>query len=140
MIVDYPEVNEAIIRRFSKAWTPTRIQWTQANEKFKEPASKAWAEILVEPSISRQASTGQKGLRRFDRLGTIYVQIYTPAGSRTKLSAELTKIVVDAFEGNSDLKGCLRFGDVTTSSDGVDEDKGAYRVDIDIDFSYEIIK
>lgn len=59
-----------------------------------------WARINITHTTGQQASlSGIAGSKRWDRLGLIIIEIFTPLGTGNVLADQLAKIATDAFEG-----------------------------------------
>lgn len=109
-------VNE-ILERFATAWAVTNFQVIYPDvaltplqvalidgkdESILEP----WARITIRTASRSQGAFGSGGdARRWDEVGVLLVEIYTPTGSGFQQARTLGKIVQDAFEGVSTPNG-----------------------------------
>jgi hypothetical protein len=107
------------------------------NQKFTKPDTPTkWARLSIIFNTGSQFSLGKVGNRRFQRLGLVIVQIFTPANSGTNDNDTLAKSVVDLFDGVriSDLS--LYSGRVTT----VGNDGEYYQQNAVIEFDFQEIR
>ena len=105
-----------------------------------KPASDAcWCRISMVHMAGSQLTFGKLGGRRFERRGTIYVQIFVPVKGGEGLSASeaLGIVARDAFEGKSTASG-VWFRDVHVEDLGID---GSWEAtNVLASFSYDEIK
>ncbi len=141
-MTDYPTANEAFAQRFSDVWTPTTFPFALENEKFTPPSVDSptpWARMVVRHNAGTQDSLGPAGNRRFDRLGSLLVQVFTPLQEGTRQSKELTQTVIEGFEGTSITGTTICFNDVIAREVGSSDDVW-YMAVIEITFRYTEIR
>ncbi len=100
---------EAILEAWEDGWVllhppveddPDYVPYTFENETFTPPVSGPWARVSIVPTqVSRQASMGPAGSRRFSRGGTIAVQLFVDVNGGRSALAELADEVRGIFEG-----------------------------------------
>lgn len=89
-----------------------QVLWQGVEEKStdddrKPKASEPWAMVTVNHNVSPQRTFGEPGNRRFERLGILIVQVFTPMSLEQGLTLgeDLGTIVRDAYEGNKTPSG-----------------------------------
>lgn len=76
------------------------VYWDNLSSNGQPPQDKPWFRVVVRHTDSDQSSLGEANNRRFNRVGLVSVQVFTPAGARgLTLADQLGKMAVDAFEG-----------------------------------------
>lgn len=102
-------------------------------------ADAAWARVTIkhfDNRFSPQSLTGGLGTKNYQRDGGITISIFTPIGLGADLGNALTKIVMDAFEGQR--SGGVWFRNVRFNEVGK---SGAWdQVNIKANFNYSEIK
>ena len=136
------EIKNTILTYYITQWnllsvTPTL---TLENEDF-DPATEGgieWARISIVEHEARQRSLGKIGNRKFERLGSVFVQVYTKQGSGgTKRADEIAQDVRDILEGTNAITGaCFFTGRVITQ----EPDGHWHRVVVEVEFSYDETK
>jgi hypothetical protein len=103
------------------------------------PVSGAWARITISHSSSFQATlSSDSGTRRYRRVGTVTVEVYTPTGGGRVLSTTLSTIAKNAFEGVTTAPGQVIFRNARLIEVGQEGNK--YHVNILADFEYDEVK
>lgn len=130
------QVNEAIQERFKLAWGTTTI-FTLENEKFTQPgADVSWVRLSVRHFGGGQFTLGPKGQRKYNRIGMIIGQVFTPLIKGTQSGASLAHAFRAIFEGE-------RFSDVY-AWDGrlvpVGPDGKHFQTNVEIDITFEETK
>jgi hypothetical protein len=97
-----------------------------------------WGAVKVESGASRQASLrGDGGLRRFRRVGVLFVELYIPAGNGLSLADEASKVVLDAIEGQTTANG-VYFRNAQIREEGV---SGPWFLTVvAVEFEYDEVK
>lgn len=96
----------------------------------------SWARITIKHADGGQLGFGAQ-TKRFNRKGTVFVQLFTKPSDGLRQSDLLTKIVTDAIEGKTTASGVwfthVRVQDVGVSS-------GTWQTNVLADFSYDEVK
>ena len=132
------EAKEAIYLAFETAWTPTGVAFTFDNEEFDPPESVAWARLSVRHTASSQETLGKVGNRKFARLGSVFVQVFTPIDQGTAQADSLATTARETFEGVSLVGTTVRFQDVVVRETGP-EGKW-YQTLVEANFEYDEIR
>lgn len=129
-----PEAEEALAQRFVDTWTPTGHEFTLENEKFSRPESEPWARFSVRINAATQDTLGGVGNRKFERSGSVFVQVFTPLDEGTNRSSQLVQTVVNGFEGTRIVGTTIRFNDVIPRKTGIDDKWFGQIVEATFDF------
>lgn len=97
----------------------------------------AWIRITVKHETANQASLQGEGRRRYERRGTLWVQLFTEIGKGLSESDVLTKVLQDALEGKYTPNG-VWFRRVRVNEIGPGD--GQYHVNVLADFVYDEVK
>jgi hypothetical protein len=97
-----------------------------------------YARVTLRHNIASQKSMGETGNRRFERLGLLMVQLFTPSGEGQVLSDRLVQIVVDIFEGKKVSDSGVWFRNVRWVEVG--PEAAWFQVNVIIEFEYDTIK
>lgn len=141
-MTNYADANEAFAQRFSDTWSPTGFPFELENEKFTPPNADAetpWARMVVRHRDGTQNSLGRVRNRRFDRLGGLFVQVFTPLQEGTRRAKELAQLVIEGFEGSTIPGTTICFNNTIAREVGVSDDVWFMTV-IEIDFRYTEIR
>ena len=79
------------------------------------PAKGAWMRQTIKHNEPGKNTLGPVGRRRFEQLGVMIVQVFTPYGDGFTLSDALTTVLEDAFHGYS---GSIRFSRIASKEIG----------------------
>jgi len=131
------EANEAMAQRFADTWQPTGWEFALENEAF-EPGDDPWARFTSRIAASTQETLGQVGCRKFERSGSLFVQIFEVADKGTNRSKQLAQTVVDGFEGQRITGTTIRFNDVIPRETG--PDGKWYQTTVEINFVFDETK
>lgn len=125
----------AINDRFIAEWTG-KTPFTLDNDDFTEPDGVPWTRLTVRGIGGGQTSLGKVGNRRYDRLGQIVINIFTPVEEGTSRGDILAQEALDLFEGT-------RFNGVVVNN-AVIQEIGAkdtwYQINVTASFEYYEIK
>lgn len=115
-MVDTPTARDEIFTRFREDWeaespavaggtAPLTVWQAQEPEDGEPRADKPWCRVTVQHNVSGQRTFGDR--RRFERLGIVTVQIFTPLSVEQDLTmAEALAVIArDAFEGRHTPSG-----------------------------------
>ncbi len=147
MSLTFQQARDGILVRFKTQWDADSaavagsippVEWTNL-ESLTSPIA-PWARIKVEHTGGNQATLGEAGNRRFDRVGTVTVSIFVVQGTGTVISDGLAKIALDAFEGKTDASGEVWFRSVRLTELGPDPTNKWHQVDVAADFTYDETK
>jgi hypothetical protein len=91
---------------FRAKWTAPRL-CDYPNQNFELPAKSAvWARWRCQHATGAQGSLSNVlGKRRFNRGGTLFIQVFTPLNASELASYDETEIVVGAYEGKTTPSG-----------------------------------
>lgn len=96
----------------------------------------SWARITVKHQDGGQLGFGAQK-KRFNRRGTVFVQLFTKPGDGLRQSDVLSKLVTDAIEGKTTASGVwfnhVRVQDIGSYS-------GSWQTNVLADFSYDEVK
>lgn len=127
------QARTAIYEEFQAAWGAT-TPFTFDNEKYTPPDTE-WARLTVRHTASTQDTLGAQGNRRFERIGSVFIQIFVPTNQGTTRADELATIARETFEGKSLTGTTIRFLDVIVRETGVDGQY--YVVVVEATFQYD---
>lgn len=151
MSLKTPQARDEILSRFYDDWLSKsglvwsggvpRVFWDAKEEpKGSGPRpDEPWARVTVSHNISPQRTFGEEGNRRFDRLGIVTVQVFTPMSieQSVTLAEELGVIARDAFEGRS-TPGGVWFRNARLQEVG--RDGPWWQLNVTAEFSYDELK
>lgn len=133
MSLTVEQARDEMTALFATAWSPRAVLWDGVAGK--PPSTRSpWARFTIRHADGGSAAIGN---RRFRREGTIFIQLYAPVGDGLSALDPLTKIAMDAYEGQSTAGGAW-FRDVRSREIGPDGDW--YQVNVLVDFEYHEIK
>jgi hypothetical protein len=92
---------EAIYQRFASAW-PSRqplVPFVFENEQAE--AQSEWARVSVRHGSAGQVTMGRAPYRKFDRRGTVMVQLFAPVNTGRARLSEMADSVREVLEGVS---------------------------------------
>lgn len=129
------EAREAIYDRFLTNYTALPAASIDAdNEEFSPPAGAAWARLSVRHTGSVQESLGGIGYRKFTRIGSTFVQIFTPLNQGASEADTLAQAARVILEGVSLVGNTIRFTNVVVREIGPSD--GWYLVVVEAFFEY----
>ena len=137
-MTDYPDASEAMTQLFSDVWTPSGFLFALGNDEFDPPVDSPWARMVIKHNGAPQKTLGRPTTRKFDRLGSMFIQVFTPQREGTRRSSELIQRVVDGFEGARISGTSICFNDVIPREVGPTDHW--YQVTIECEFRYTDIK
>lgn len=127
---------ETLYEAFKDAWVAQSAPYFFDNE-VATPDAAGWLRLVVRHRSGEQETLGPIGSRKFERVGSVIVQVFTPLDEGTSVSDTLVDLVREVFEGKT-LSG-IRFAGVTTREIGPTVDKW-YQVNVDAPFNYDETK
>lgn len=106
------QARDEILAVFRTAWlasdTSKELPVKYPDVRFTPPKSGAWAAITVQHMDGGQASlANHSGVRAYENIGTVTVQIFTESGNGQVLSDELVQLVVDSYRGTRTSSGVI---------------------------------
>lgn len=97
-----------------------------------------WARASVRHTGGGEISiSGGNGKRRYNRLGTVYVNLFCQPGDGLRKLDPLVKMALDAYEGKS-TPGGVWFTKAQVRELGIVQ--GYYQINVLVNFSYDEIK
>ncbi len=142
-VADISQARDDILTFFKEAWDAGEdsedllVIYDDVKKEVPKDGA-AWARVTVRHNSSVQSTlSGQTGKRRFEKNGTITVQIFTPYGKGLSLSDNLAIIAVDAFEGKATDSG-IWFRNVRANEIG--NDGPWFQTNVIAEFIYDQIK
>lgn len=108
------------------------------NQPSKTPdIPEKWVRVIIRNNDSSQSSLGRKNNRKFEHLGIIIIQVYTPVNKGTKENDLLSSEIAD-------LMGSFHEGSLWTQESIIrsigNDDRGYYQQNVVTEFTYEETK
>lgn len=94
------DVREAVYARFDTLWTSTPFVFDNVDTNLDEGES-AWARLVVRELGGGQDTLGVSGNRKYRRVFSIFLQIFTPTNDGMKQAGQLAEEARSIFEGVS---------------------------------------
>ncbi len=117
-----------------------QVIWDAKEEKGdKVRPDRPWARVSVQHNVSPQRTFGEPGNRRFERLGIVIVQVFTPMSieQSVTLAEDLGIIARDAFEGRT-TPGGVWFRNARLQEVGPDDPW--WQLNVSAEFTYDELK
>ena len=130
----------ARVKAAAESVTPTAptMVWEDVEGSLPRGITGAWVRARVQHTDGGQATlTNADGVRRYDRMGVLLVEVNTPSGQGLQLSDSISSTIRGAFEGYS-TPGGVWFRNARVNegrNDGI-----WFRMNVLIDFEYDEIK
>jgi len=141
-VVTVVDAREAIYSRWSTQWVSSgaaRTAFTFENDAFSEPDhDDYWARVTVLGLGGGQVSLGPTSGRKYRRLGSVIVQIFSPVDSGMTTSGGHAEAALDIFEGASFSNLC--FNDGSIREVGVMPGEKWHLTNVEILFDFEETK
>lgn len=148
MPATYTEARDDILTLFKNAWegnlSSASFPIAYQNQPFTPPKTKdsngdpnSWCRITVIHATGQQISLRGPSGQRFQRNGTVFIQIFTPFGIGTTLVDILANIASKAFEGKATPNG-VWFRNTRVNEIGQDGDW--FQTNVLTDFEYDEIR
>lgn len=97
-----------------------------------------WARVTVRHTAGGESSISRgNGKGRYNRVGTLYLNLFAPAGDGLRVLDPLVKVALDAYEGKTTPSG-IWFTKVQVRELGIQN--GLYQVNVLVNFSYDEVK
>ena len=137
------QARNEIISTFKTAWDAgaesTGLNVLYWDTEGEVPDSGAYARVTVRHATGEQTTVGSAaGKRRYERAGTVTVQIFTEHNEGGTLSDKLVNIIENAFRGVTTSPGRVIFRRVRTNEIG--QDSQWFQVNVLADFEYDEIR
>lgn len=138
MSLSFEQARDLMFEVVLAAWphAASNLLWTDLPSDV--PPSKAvWGRAILRHEGGGQASLANaNGRRRWERVGTLFVQVFAPVGDGSKQGYRTAQVLVDAFQ---DIKSSpvwyrnARLNEVGTS--------GAFeQINVMVNFSYDEVR
>lgn len=128
------EARERIYQTFATEFVATSGRYTFDNTEYDPPEGLPWARLVVRHSGSNQECLGPVGRRKFERIGSVIVQVFVPLDSGTQEADTVSRAVRLIFEGRTLSPEAIRFTDCVVQEIGPD---GAwYQQNVEAFFTY----
>jgi len=132
------EAKERIYTQFVADFTATTANITFDNEKYDPPTEAPWVRLAVRHTGRSQESLGPTGGRKFEAVGSVFVQCFAPLDSGTSSADTLAEAAQAVFEGNTLGTEQLRFTSAAITEVGPSDDW--YQINVEAFFTYTEIK
>jgi len=139
-MTELAEARDIINNMVTAAWdTNNPIEY---QDKILDPlpsADECWGRVTIKHNLFGQASFADgTGKKRFDRSGSLIIQVFTPPNDGLTKSDQITLSLLDAFEGKTDSAGAIWFRESYINEVGI---SGAhYQANFITSFYYTHIK
>lgn len=126
------------------AWTagaPAGAELVYDDAKAKKPDGPApWARATVRHTGGSEISISRgNGKGRYNRTGTVYINLFSPSGDGLRALDPLVKLTLDAYEGKYTAGG-VWFTKAQVREIGIVKGTGLYQINVLINFSYDEVK
>lgn len=125
------QARQAILAEFITTWGAT-TDVALDNEEFKPTAGASWVRVTIRHNPAFQETLGPEGDRKFERPGTVFVQVFTALDGGRSPGDTLAETARGIFEGKT-LSG-VRFNAVSVQEIG--PLKGWYQHNVEAIFAY----
>lgn len=133
----FDEARDVMCATFLTAWEPLGYPavWTDVASTIPE-TEKVWARVVIRHANGGQGSlAGDTGVKRWERTGTLFVQVFAPVGDGTLAGYDAAQAVVNAFQSARD---CVWYRNIRINEVGAD---GAFeQINVLVDFSYDDVR
>ena len=139
MSATFEQAYEDLCELVRAAWEPTEYTADWPNVAgYVPPEDEPWIRVSVRHAFGGQASlANHRSRRRWGREGTLWVQLFTPAGTGLLEAYRHAKIIMDALEG-ADTEHHVWTRNVRVNEVGK---SGAFnQLNILADFTYDEVK
>lgn len=137
------EARDAVIGLVDAAWKASpvsspfemfydNVSGDKPGEAGSTTNAAAWARTTVRISTSEQSTQGK---RRFDTIGAVSVQLFTPSGDGHLLGDELAAVVLGVFRGHVGSVDGLWFFNATPNEIG--QDGPWFNLNVDAGFRFQ---
>ena len=130
----FTDAENAIRQRLAAAWTTTPVVYE--NQPYEAPGTTPFVFCEILQGGADQMSLGSTTLRLYRLTGIIILNIFTPAGTGTKLGNEYADSLATIFRGVS-FSGVLTFAPRKSSNSGPTDDGKWHRISIITPFQFD---
>ena len=127
------EARERIYQAFDTGWAGLSIQ-TFDGEKFTPPTDADWVRLAVRHDGRAQDSLGGVGRRKFESVGRVLIQCFTPLNEGAAGADVLATAAMDIFEGKTLSPEQIRFTSAAPIEIGPTDDW--YLINVEAFFTY----
>ena len=127
------QARERIYQTFVTAWGTTSALSFEG-EAFTPPVGAPWVRVSVRHSDAVQDSLGGIGLRKFERIGRVFVQCFVPLDTGLAAVDNLATLARNVFEGKTLSPEAIHFFGVVVREIGPDD--GWLQVNVEAAFIY----
>lgn len=134
----FDEARDEILGVFLAVWKPLGypVVWTDVPADVPSTAT-VWARVTVRHATGRQASlAGEDGARRWNRTGTLYVQVFAPVGDGSASAYAAAQVVANAYQAARGLGVWFR----NTRINEVGASGAFEQINVLTDFSYDDVR
>lgn len=144
MTATVEQARDQIYGLLMTAWSanaPAGAELIYDDAKAKKPDGPApWARATVRHTGGGEiAINGGNGLRRYNRTGTLFINLFCPSGDGLRVLDPLVKVALDAYEGKY-TSGGVWFTKAQVREIGIVKGTGLYQINVLINFSYDEVK
>lgn len=104
------EANDEIATLLNTAWiantptivgsgSPVELRWQNVGKDTRPPISDYWARASILHFGGDHFTLGASGYRRYERTGSVIVQVFSPLGVGVTIGLQLATVALTAFEG-----------------------------------------
>lgn len=133
-MTEISDARESIYQAFKDAWGTTTPYYF--DNEVAERQEVNWVRLVVRHNQAEQETLGPVGARKFERSGSVIVQVFTVLDKGTTDGDTLVEAVRDVFEGKT--IGNVRFNGVIVREIGSDDLWFQYNVEAP--FNYDKTK
>ena len=127
------EARGAIYTAFAAGWGATSV-FTRDNENFNPPVNAVWARLTVRHDDRSQESLGGLGRRKFESVGSVIVQCFSPLDTGATSADTLAETAQGIFEGKTLTPEGIRFTSSVIREIGPTDDW--YMINVEAFFTY----
>lgn len=118
MIVDMVQADSEMVELFRQAWQVTAgLPAIYPNSNAGIPKAETWAHWGIQYTEGGQRSFGPIGRRKFAKLGSVVITVFTPLGAGSNAGREKAQIALEAYEGQK-TPGGVSFANCRIESEG----------------------
>ena len=130
------DARDEMLAIFKSVWDTAGYVAEWPDLPFTIPTSGPWARITVKHGTGGQASlSDENGQRRWNRNGTLFIQIFTEVGNGDVTALGLVQSVMDAYQS---AKGTVWYRNIRFQEIGTD---GSFeQTNVLVDFQYDDIQ
>jgi len=134
------EAVDAILGHFTDAWNSQTNPPTLYYDDFGQeiPGSDtAWARIQIRHNEGGHAALGPPGQQKFERVGVVTVQVFTPLGDGRLAADRLMQAALRAFEGKTVRRGSSEVWFRRVRANEMGRNEAWYQINVIAEFEYD---